>query len=322
MQLANYVEKAKHRIADFLQRDIALTTTQRCCVTISAQNISILHVDKTPESMRVLLSKTLSYSDIINATSNLANIVKDHQLANIPVYWLLAPQDYQLFLLDYLPVKENELRDALSWRIKSLINFPIQDAVMDYFSLPEKKSMPSQPMIAAVVTKNQFLTDMTNMLKHAGLKVVVIDIPELAMRNLTALSEDDEKSTGFIYFYKNAAIFNITCKKILYFSRHIKLSASLTTSTDYSEQFSLDITRYFDYFQHQWRYARPARVFIGSERDDLTDLIKVLSHYLLLAIQPFSVNFITPSDAVIENKQLLMLGSLLRKEKDDVAAGN
>src|SRR3990167_3470659 len=323
MELVKYAMETRRRIESFLlKKSYQAVTTYRCCIAVSSREVSIICVNKTASAVELLFAEVIPYTNLGEVSLTLASIVKQHQLAKIPVYWLLAPEEYQLFLVDSLPVKDEEVRDALNWRIRSLINFPIDEAAIDYFSLPAKKSSPTNFMIAAVVAKTELLAKIAKLFEHSGLQLTVIDIPELAMRNLTAVYENDEKSTAFIYFYEKSAILNITCNKTLFFSRHIKPPTTTAASAEDYEQFSLEVTRYFDYFQNQWRYARHTRVFIASSQDNVGNLAKILSDYLLLPVEPFPITFILPEKMIVKNQQLLMLGSSLREELGHVTSGN
>src|SRR3990167_959651 len=104
-----------------------------------------------------------------------------------------------------------------------MLNFPIEEAIIDYFSIPGKKSNPNQSMIAVIAARAIAITNMVNLFNKSDIYLTTIDIPELALRNLTALFEQDENPSALIYFYENFIMLNITRQKILYFSRRIPI---------------------------------------------------------------------------------------------------
>ena len=323
MELTEYAKKVSRRLESYLRKKPRqIVTTHCCCIAFSLTELSIIHVNKTPAAVELVLAETIAHTGLDNLSSILSEVVRKHKLATVPAYWLLSPEEYQLFILDSLPVKDDELRDALQWRIRSMVSFSIDETVIDYFSLPAKKATPTNTMIAAVVAKMDILTKQVALFEQAGLQITVIDVPELAMRNLTSFCENDEKSTAFIYFYEDKVILNITCKKTLYFSRQIKLSTLTGTTTKNYEQLSLDIIRYFDYFQTQWRQARPTRILVSTKQEDRENLTKTLSEHLLQPVEPFPLELIFPHKVKIDHKQLLVLGSLLREEGSYVTPGN
>jgi MSHA biogenesis protein MshI len=324
MYIPNYIKELYHRLSLFFVPEPPQMGSHRCCIRISPKEISLLHVKKNKESIQLFLLKTLGYDGLANLTSALLKIVNKYQLQFIPTYWLLSPEDYQLFLMEALPVKAEEFRDALNWHIRSLISYPLDETVIDYFNLPPKTDQ-SSPMIAAVAAKKDHLTEIASILQECGLHLTTITIPELALRNLSALYENDEKSTVFIYFYENSAILNITNDKNLYFTRQINLPVSLDSEIKDYEKFSLDILRYLDYYQKQWRRPNPGRIYVATEKKNAVDIAKFLSEYLRISAQPFSfppVFFGQEKIDTLENKYLLTLGCILSEEEKNAKAGN
>ena len=324
MRIANYIREFHRQIAPFLMKKLPKMITHRCCIRISPKEISLIHIEKTNNQIKLFMAESIAYDGASNLLLVLVDIVNKHKLQFIPVYWLLSPEDYQIFLIESLPVKPEEFRDALGWHIKSLISYPLEEAVLDYFKLPAKTAQNNH-MVAAVVARKSHLAKMAGIFHESGLSLTAIDIPELALRNLSALYEIDEKSTAFIYFNERLAILNITHDKHLYFTRHINLTITNEFQDKDYEQFGLDILRYFDYYQSQWRHPNPGRIFVASEKRNAVEMASFLSDYLLVSVEPFSLK---PLDIdrtkvdLLEKKYLLTLGCALREEERDVKTGN
>lgn len=312
---ANYLQQW---IKPFIEKKQPEQTTERCCISISSNEISFIHLNQIQDTTELLLAETFKYEDLDSLPLMFSGFVKTHDLSLIPTYWLLIPEDYQLFLIESLSATPEELNDALKWRIRSLINYPLEEAVIDYFMLPTKKSASNtNPFIAAIAAKAPPLTTTIKILEKCGINLTIIDIPELALRNLSAFYEKDEKSTAFIYFYENIAILNITHKKSLYFTRRINLYVENESIRKDYEQLSLDLLRYFDYFQSQWRYPSPNRIFIASEKSDIENIATSLSKHLLLTVEPFPLNTILVENnlsSLVDKKFLLPIGCALRKD--------
>jgi hypothetical protein len=49
---------------------------------------------------------------------------------------VLAPGQYQLLLMDALEVPEEEMAKAIRWRLKGLVEYPINDIALDVFIVP------------------------------------------------------------------------------------------------------------------------------------------------------------------------------------------
>jgi MSHA biogenesis protein MshI len=301
VQIVDYLKEARDKLIPYFMEKQPEPTTDRCCVYLSTNEISLLHINKTPSGIDILLTETLAFDDAETLHLVLSGLVQRYALQSTPTYLLLSPDEYQLFLIESLPVKQGEILDALSFRLRSLISYPVEEAVVDYFLLPAKKSDKNNSMVAAVTANINSLTRLINIFKNSGFLLTTIDIPELAMRNLTATYENDEKATAFIYFFKHIAILNITCQKTLYFTRHIIFS-------NIDEEFSLELLRYFDYFQSQWRYPPPSRIFVATDNHHSQDITQALSKFLST-----NVELITT-----KSKSVLTYGCALREETTHV----
>jgi MSHA biogenesis protein MshI len=323
--LEKYTKELQRWIEPFFKQKQPDLTTERCAFNIIGNHIIFLHVNYVENAIDICRYESLHFEDLEHLPLVLAGIVKKYQLENIPTYWLLTSEDYQLFLIETLPVAKDELREALNWRVRSLINYPIEEAVIDYFLIPGKKTAPNQPMVAAITAKAPHLEVTLNLLDKCNLHLTTIDIPELALRNLTALYENDEKTTAMLYFQDNTVILNISREKTLYFTRRIPFASTVTNTTNQYETLSLDILRYFDYFQSQWRHPAPTRVFAAAAKGNTAEIAKSLSDYLLVTVEPYAIkNVLLPDNkkAVFESTYLLTLGCALRGELGYVKARN
>ena len=279
---------------------------------MTPHQLNFIYLNKTQEQFEIILTEYIPYTALNEINLLLTSMVQQHYLHYTPTTWLLSPEDYQLFLVEALPVKSEEYTDALQWRIRSLINYPPSEAAIDYFKLPAKKGLQENDgMTAAVAAPTNRLNQIADILNRSGLLLTSIDIPELAMRNLTTRYENDEKSTAFIYFFEKVAILNITREKTLYFTRRMNLADYQEQSL--YEQMSLDILRYFDYYQSQWRYPTPSRIFIASTHN--TEKIKILlSDYLTLAVEQYQLPPTIIGNSKLKSldaSSLLLLGKAL-----------
>lgn len=318
VQITEYTKKIKNWLDPFLIEEPPLTT-KRCCIQISSKRLSCLYINKTSEVVELLSTTSVEITDLDSLSLILPTITKQNDLKNSPVYWLLAPEDYQLFLIETLPVHQEEFEQALRWRIRSLISFPIEEAIIDHFFLPPKKNT-ANPMVAAVVSRKNNFQPMIDLFNQINLNLKIITIPELALCHLTTLYENDERSTAMLYFHQNMVILNITREKTLYFTYRLNWNNSANpVNADY-EQLTLDIMRYFDYFQGQWRHPSPSRVFIISEQLDDEKIATALSEHLLMPVEryvPQSSPVLTVQEkcSQLERTFLLPFGCALSEEK-------
>ncbi len=70
----------------------------------------------------------------------LARVASDYDLERSRCTTVLDASEYSLLLTEAPDVPPDELRAAIRWRIKDLIDFHINDATLDVFDLPGEKA--------------------------------------------------------------------------------------------------------------------------------------------------------------------------------------
>ncbi len=314
MDLSFYKEKIRTLAESWFREEHQLSATQRCCFSFKKNELSILCLDAMEESNKILFLEKLKFDDFNSLSLIIKGMSAQHKFAQMPIYWLLDPDAYQLNLIESMPVPEAEFIKALTWRARSLINYPIDEAVLEYFELPAKKNSPNSPLIGTVTAQKSRLSPTISLMKECDLSLVKIDIPELAMLKLTDLYETDEKSTAFLYFYDDFVILNISNRKTLYFTRRINISRINGSDIDY-EALSLEILRYFDFYRSQWRLSSPTRILIAGLNDNQT-ASKTLSERLMNPVDVYTLHGNIFNDKFkdeISTKFLLDYGCLLKK---------
>lgn len=156
--------------------------------------------------------------------SQLADWVEQHQAKHAPCHAVLSPAHYQLFLLDAPNVADDELRDAMRWKVKDLLEYPLDQAVIDVFRLPAGSQRGKQQMVYVVAAKQAEVEQAISWLQDAGLEVQSIDIAELAMRNLLHhLSAEQKSGLGLVQLAHESGHMLICKQGELYLSRHIEM---------------------------------------------------------------------------------------------------
>src|SRR5205814_7806519 len=65
---------------------------------------------------------------------------KEHGLARFVCTTLLEPADYQILLVEPPKVPADELKAAIRWKIKDLLEYHIDDATVDVFEVRAERS--------------------------------------------------------------------------------------------------------------------------------------------------------------------------------------
>lgn len=188
--------------------------------------------------------------------------------APLPVSLVLSPGEYQLLPIDAPPVPPEEMKMAVRWRVKDLIDFPVDDATVDAIRLD-----PGQPESAgkllAVVAHNQVLKRYIDLAERARLRLAAIDIPELAQRNLAALLETPDRVLALLSFTPEGGLLTLTRNGELCFHRRIDFNVSMLAGLDEDrlrmtlERLALELQRSLDHIERQYSGWRIDRIVLA-----------------------------------------------------------
>ncbi|WP_126447002.1 type IV pilus biogenesis protein PilM [Sulfuricystis multivorans] len=181
---------------------------------------------------------------------------------------LLAEGQYQLLQVE-LPTNaasmtRDELREALRWRVKEMVDFPVERAGIDLLEIPPVGNRP--PQVWVVLASHDVLQPIIWEFQEAKVTLAAIDIPELAQRNLAALFEEANRGLALLSFDRQGGRLVITYQGELYMTRHIDVgSAELADPRDGAlyERVLLDIQRSLDSFDRNYGAINVARLLIG-----------------------------------------------------------
>jgi MSHA biogenesis protein MshI len=187
---------------------------------------------------------------------------------------VLDPAGYHLLLVEAPDVPAEELRAAVRWRIKDLIDFHIDDAVIDVFEMPRHARGGANRMMYAVTAKAEFVKQQIELLEGAGLQLDVIDIPELSLRNVATLLETEERGTAFLHLGDRRSTLLLVRQGVLYLTRHVETGA--VTLADAGELrrelvagLALEVRRSLDYFESHYEQTSIPQLFTsGLESSD------------------------------------------------------
>ena len=188
-----------------------------------------------------------------------------------PVNSIISSASYQLLLVEAPDVPEVELRAAVRWRIKDLIDFHIDDAVIDVFEIPEQSRGGQTRMMHAVAARNDVIQQHVNLLTNRGYELSSIDIPELCLRNLAAQLPEDTEGVALLHLTGDRGALSITKNQLIYLTRNIDTgllhSEEEQGRTDFIESLLLEIRRSLDYFESHYD-QKPISAFYVTGLDD------------------------------------------------------
>lgn len=142
---------------------------------------------------------------------------------------MLRPEQYQLLQIEAPAVAPEEVRAAVRWQIRDMVNLPLDDITLDVMRVGGGKvGTPGQLFVVVVDTAT--VREMLRLGEALKWDVPVIDIQETAQRNLqTALARRDGRleraNAALMVVNEHQALLTISADEELYYSRRIDLGA-------------------------------------------------------------------------------------------------
>lgn len=240
----------------------------------------------TPEVLRLA-------AEPIEDAENLGKSAKNLDLAGHRCATVLQPGDYQLLVLDAPNVPQEELRAAIRWRIKDMIDYHVDDATVDVLDIPVDKAASgrSRSMFAAAA-RNDVIQACVEKFHGAGVPLSVIDIPETAQRNLSALYEDKGRGAAMLYLGEESGLLTISYSGELYLSRRLDIPLAALTRDEELQQreelfqrILLELQRTLDHLERQFPWVIVTKLLLAPEPTE-TALAEFLRSNLDVAVIP------------------------------------
>lgn len=283
---------------------------------------AIAHVQTGANGVQVLQVQEVA----VSGEAPLQALQKQVNLADCRLVSVLEPGSYQMLQLEAPPVPREEWKQALSWKLQDVLDFPAEDACFDVLDIPTQAYAPGrQAMAYAVVCRKEKVQEL--MLGLAGTGLEAIDIPESALRNISALLEDENRGLACLHFDQGGGLLVVTYKGELYASRRIEISleqlaaASLERKQQLFERIGLELQRSLDAFDRQYSFITLPRLLLAP-RPELAGLLDYLASTLYLPVENLDLTQaldVSPCAELQQPQQqsrfLLAIGAALR---DDV----
>jgi MSHA biogenesis protein MshI len=235
---------------------------------------------------------------------------------------VLDVADYQLMLVESPDVLAAELKAAVRWRLKDIIDFPLEDAVVDVFGIPEPARRTGAKMMYAIAAKRQAIEEHISIVKAVTPRFDVIDIPELALRNLAA--QLPEAADGLILLWLNAqsAQLLVIKQSTLYLARTVQFTQnkalSLRSEVPDVDAIALELQRSTDYFESHYEQTPISHLIIAPHNEHADMLAAELVNQTSMRIQTIDLSralTIAPGVEAASRSSLLAIGAALRDDQ-------
>jgi MSHA biogenesis protein MshI len=237
------------------------------------------------------------------------------QLRKIPAATVLPADAYSLQLVEAPKVPDAEIGEALRWKIQHLIEFPVEEAIIETFEMPPPANPGASPMIYAVVARRSEIESHIERIGAADIRIDAIDIPELCVRNIAVRLPQDEYGVAFLHFNDDFGYLTITRGGILYMIRRIELQRDVLA--EQLQEIALEIHRSLDYYESQFECPPVSELVLGPG-DESDTLSASLAENLGISVSKLDLSafFALESELSPREQQdcLMAVGAALRDD--------
>lgn len=282
------------------------------------EGIALARVLRVPGEAPRLLNCLFRKAAPAEQPALLKRLIGELGLTGMPVNLLLHPATYQMLLLDSPEVPAEELRAAMRWRIKDLIGEPLEQVVVDAFSLPEDAYRGRSRMVYCAVLGKARMQSWLDMLGQAGLQAQSIDVTEMAFRNLGLLAGAEGMNIALLRLRSSEGLICVQNGADLYMARRIE--QGLDQASDDFATVTLEIQRSLDYFESQLGKGYINRLLLLPAKRNGAATLQALSAGLAVKLQALDLRELFPGQAAAELDEqeqaycMAAVGAALRQE--------
>jgi len=241
---------------------------------------------------------------------------------------MLEAADYQIQLVEAPNVPREEIRSAVRWKLKDLLDYPADAATVDVAHVPTDPSGTARAHYVHVVSaRNERVASRMKLFRDAKFPLEAIDIPEMAQRNIARLYEEPGRGLALLAFDDLGGLLTVTADGELFMARHTDVSAAQLTGvrsdmTDPTvERLVLELQRSLDHFDRQFSHVSVARMLLAPLPADI-DLDRHLASSLGLPVDSLDLTEVLDfsgapelRDPTRQGYRLHIIGAALRERR-------
>ena len=266
-------------------------------IAVDGEGVAFARIKhQSGDSPRVETLEYIPFGDRGSSNAVVSQWVAHNNLKGASCVLVMEPGSYQLLQVEPPDVTPEEMREAVRWRIKDLVDFPVDDAAVDLFELPEGGSRGRTAYVVAA--SSGAIKPRVAMLNEAQLEIRAMDITELALRNLAHRMPENETGVALLWIGRERSQIGIFRQSNLYLARNVSTGwsqlgvedegggLSLAPDEHLLDSVVLEIQRSLDYYESHFGQhpinalvvlpaAKPVPSLIGHLEQNMAATVKL-----------------------------------------------
>lgn len=205
----------------------------------------------------------------------LREVAGESGIKTLPLIALLGQDAYQTVMVEAPSVPDDEIRSAIRWKVKDLLGFHIDDAVLDHLPVPGGSGRAGSLYIVAA--QAAAIRTLAQPFHDAGLPLEVIDIRETAQHNIATRIAPADYAVAVLHFDGENSLLTFSFGPHLVMSRRIEGRGMSGESL--LDKVAMETQRSVDYFERQYSWFPLARLYLAPTAQ-AQPLLRRLGEYL------------------------------------------
>ena len=289
-------------------------TSIRVCLWQSAEGTSIAVSKLVADELQLIHCAYFSALDLSENSAAVEEFIDKYDLAGASTSLVLGSGDYQLLLTDAPDVGDDEICEALWWKVKDLVAFEIENAQIDYLDLPTDVAKQQGRKVYAVIADKTKIATKVAWVEALGLDPTIVEIPETALLHLVAGLCDEIVGTCILYVDAEQSLLMLLSERNMYLSRTLQYNY-----LDRMDAVALDLQRSMDYYESQIGKPPCTKIIVLPQQSATSDIMRVLLNNIGVEITTMDINSLVNSDEElsikIQQHCLLAISGVMRLDK-------
>jgi MSHA biogenesis protein MshI len=287
--------------------------SRQVALHLSKEGVAIACAERLPEGLTITHQAFVAAANPLTSPDPVIDYLNNASLTDSKAGMVLNRGEYQLLLVEAPEVPENELKEALIWRVKDFMNCAPEAAYIDYCPLPEDAYRGRGNRVYVAVVERELVEARAKWMESLGLEPAWIDIPELSLLNLVESITEDEMGTAVLALESDHSHLLMCSGSQLYMTRDLPYNPQ--TQIDSTV---LDVQRSMDYFESQIGKPPCVRILVLPLQVGETPLMMALREGLGADVQSLDLaDVITASEPLrvdLQQRCLYAIAAALRPE--------
>lgn len=192
---------------------------------------------------------------------------------------LLPREDYRVSVMAEPEVPPAELAQSLRWQLATTLDFPVDDAAIDFMKIPVAgNEQEHTPDIYVVAARGVSVHAQADLFRHARLELRVIDIRETAQRNIATLLERPGELLAMVAFGESDVQITFNWQQELIMDRliaeHVHSGDTPERRVAAGERIRLQLQRSLEAVRSSYPFIPSARIVVAGGPDDFIEQLK------------------------------------------------